>query len=127
MQGHSHTISYKTSSPCSLATSPPTLIILIPALLLVVFPLLLLPLPIPLLRFKFLLPQLPRLLLIQVGEDQVEDLAVPFDGVAGDAFFDILVKKLAQTHFIGGVDLVGRGDRIPQATRANRSDYPWGK
>jgi hypothetical protein len=65
-------------------------IILIPTLLLVILPLLLFPLAIPLLGLEFLLPQLTRLVLIQIGKDQVEDLAVPLDGVAGDAFFDIL-------------------------------------
>ena len=68
-------------------------IILIPALLLVILPLLLFPLLIPLLGFKFLLPQFTCFILVQIWEDQVEDLAVPFDGVAGDAFFDVLFSN----------------------------------
>ena len=72
---------YRTE-PVLPTTSRRHLIVVIPTLLLVIFPLLLCPLAIPLLGFELLLPQLTRLVLVEVGEDQIEDLAVPFDGVA---------------------------------------------
>jgi hypothetical protein len=42
---------------------------------------------------ELLLPSCVRLRSVDVGEDEVEDLGVPRDGFAFDAFFDILQRK----------------------------------
>lgn len=76
-------------------------IIILTTLLIVIFPLLLLPLLIALLGLEFLFPEPVGGVLVQVREDEAEDLRVPFDGVAGDAFFDVL-RSLAWGH--SGVD-----------------------
>jgi hypothetical protein len=42
-----------------------------------------------------MLPHLGRRIAIQIGEDEIEDLAVPGDGPTLDAFFDVLQAKSA--------------------------------
>jgi hypothetical protein len=56
-------------------------ILLLPLLLLLILLALLL---------QLLFPQTTRLFLVQVWKDQVEDVAVPFDRLAFDAFADVL-------------------------------------
>lgn len=89
---------YRTStrpSRCQCCSSLISrLIVVLAALLIVVFPLLFLALLVALLGLEFFFPELVRALFVQVREDEVEDFFVPFDGVAGDAFFDVLQNRL---------------------------------
>jgi nitrate reductase NapE component len=65
-------------------------IIVFATLLIVVFALLLTLLAVALLGLQFLLPKFVRGVFVQIGEDKGEDVRIPGNGTAFDAFFDVL-------------------------------------